>query len=105
MVERLCTNSSVYGWVTNSHTHHVLFQAYKVPGHEGQIGFITSMSEHFCGTCNRLRLTADGNLKVIIVTYCNTVLYFRGVKYLQFSNMDLFTGMEFTLRKFICTEA
>ena len=23
------------------------------------------MSEHFCGSCNRLRLTADGNLKVI----------------------------------------
>ena len=39
-------------------------QAYKVPGFVGQIGFITSMSEHFCSSCNRLRLTADGNLKV-----------------------------------------
>ena len=25
------------------------------------------MSEHFCGTCNRLRITADGNLKVSIL--------------------------------------
>lgn len=41
-------------------------KAYKVPGHEGQIGFITSMSEHFCGSCNRLRITADGNLKVCL---------------------------------------
>ncbi|XP_050407597.1 molybdenum cofactor biosynthesis protein 1 isoform X2 [Patella vulgata] len=41
-------------------------KAYKVPGFKGQIGFITSMSEHFCGTCNRLRLTADGNLKVCL---------------------------------------
>ena len=24
------------------------------------------MSEHFCGTCNRLRLTADGQLKVCL---------------------------------------
>ena len=24
---------------------------------QGQIGFITSMSENFCGSCNRLRLT------------------------------------------------
>jgi len=32
----------------------------------GRIGFITSMSEHFCGTCNRLRLTADGKLKVCL---------------------------------------
>jgi cyclic pyranopterin phosphate synthase len=41
-------------------------KAYKVPGFRGQIGFITSMSEHFCGTCNRLRVTADGNLKVCL---------------------------------------
>jgi molybdenum cofactor biosynthesis protein A len=32
----------------------------------GRIGFITSMTEHFCGTCNRLRLTADGKLKVCL---------------------------------------
>jgi hypothetical protein len=31
-----------------------------------QVGFITSMSEHFCGSCNRLRMTADGNLKVCL---------------------------------------
>jgi molybdenum cofactor biosynthesis enzyme MoaA len=31
-----------------------------------RIGFITSMSQHFCGTCNRLRLTADGKLKVCL---------------------------------------
>lgn len=41
-------------------------KAFKVPGFAGQIGFITSMSEHFCGTCNRLRVTADGNLKVCL---------------------------------------
>jgi len=39
-------------------------KAYKVPNFSGQIGFITSMTENFCGTCNRLRITADGNLKV-----------------------------------------
>uniref|UniRef100_A0AC34QSS8 Radical SAM core domain-containing protein n=1 Tax=Panagrolaimus sp. JU765 TaxID=591449 RepID=A0AC34QSS8_9BILA len=41
-------------------------KAYKIPGFAGQFGFITSMSEHFCGTCNRLRITADGNLKVCL---------------------------------------
>ncbi|XP_008836141.1 molybdenum cofactor biosynthesis protein 1 isoform X3 [Nannospalax galili] len=41
-------------------------KAYKIPGFRGQISFITSMSEHFCGTCNRLRITADGNLKVCL---------------------------------------
>lgn len=41
-------------------------KAFKVPDYKGQIGFITSMTEHFCGTCNRLRITADGNLKVCL---------------------------------------
>ncbi|XP_049509290.1 molybdenum cofactor biosynthesis protein 1 isoform X1 [Panthera uncia] len=41
-------------------------KAFKVPGFRGQVSFITSMSEHFCGTCNRLRITADGNLKVCL---------------------------------------
>ncbi|CAL7937152.1 unnamed protein product [Xylocopa violacea] len=41
-------------------------KAYRVPGFTGQVGFITSMSEHFCGSCNRLRITADGNLKVCL---------------------------------------
>lgn len=31
-----------------------------------QVGFITSMSEHFCGTCNRIRLSADGQLQVCL---------------------------------------
>lgn len=35
-----------------------------IPGHRGSFGFISSMSDHFCGTCNRLRLTADGQIKV-----------------------------------------
>ena len=39
-------------------------RSYRVPGHRGSIGFISSMSDHFCGSCNRLRLTADGQIKV-----------------------------------------
>ncbi len=33
---------------------------YRVPGFAGTVGFITAVSHHFCGDCNRLRLTADG---------------------------------------------
>jgi len=41
-------------------------KTYQVPGFKGKVGFITSMSEHFCSSCNRLRMTADGNLKVCL---------------------------------------
>ena len=39
---------------------------YRVADHKGRIGFITSMSNHFCSGCNRLRITADGKLKVCL---------------------------------------
>ena len=39
---------------------------WQIPGFKGRIGFISSMSDHFCATCNRLRITADGNLKVCL---------------------------------------
>ncbi len=34
----------------------------RVVGTELRIGFITPMSQHFCKTCNRVRLSADGTL-------------------------------------------
>ena len=36
---------------------------YTVPGHAGTFAVISTMSEPFCDTCNRMRLTADGKLK------------------------------------------
>ncbi|KAK4239610.1 hypothetical protein C8A03DRAFT_14008 [Achaetomium macrosporum] len=41
-------------------------KTFQVPGFVGKIGFITSMTHNFCGTCNRLRITSDGNLKVCL---------------------------------------
>lgn len=41
-------------------------KTYRVPGHRGRIGFITSMTTPFCEGCNRLRITADGHLKVCL---------------------------------------
>lgn len=36
---------------------------YQLPGAAGRVGLISPLSRHFCGTCNRLRLTAEGALK------------------------------------------
>ena len=36
---------------------------YRLPGARGNIGLISPVSAHFCGDCNRIRLTADGKLK------------------------------------------
>lgn len=36
---------------------------FKIEGFKGQFAIISTMSSPFCGTCNRLRLTADGKMK------------------------------------------
>jgi cyclic pyranopterin phosphate synthase len=36
---------------------------YSIEGFRGKIGFISAISHKFCGTCNRIRLTAEGYLK------------------------------------------
>ena len=36
---------------------------FSIDGYPGTVSFISSMSDSFCGTCNRLRLTADGSIK------------------------------------------
>ncbi len=36
---------------------------YRLPEAKGNIGLISPLNAHFCGTCNRIRLTSDGKLK------------------------------------------
>ncbi len=36
---------------------------YRIPGYAGTVGLISPLSSRFCGSCNRIRLTADGHLK------------------------------------------
>lgn len=35
----------------------------RMQGGKGTLGFISSLSDHFCGECNRMRMTADGKLR------------------------------------------
>lgn len=39
---------------------------YKFEHAVGEVGFISPVSDHFCGSCNRLRLTADGKLRTCL---------------------------------------
>jgi GTP 3',8-cyclase len=36
---------------------------FRLKGAKGVVGFISAITHHFCGDCNRLRLTADGKLR------------------------------------------
>ena len=56
---------------------------YRLPGAQGNIGLIRPVSAHFCGSCNRIRLTADGKVKPCLhsnVEYSLKGMDFEGMK-------------------------
>jgi cyclic pyranopterin phosphate synthase len=43
-------------------------ERFRFEGAIGEVGFISAMSHHFCHTCNRLRLTASGQLRSCLLS-------------------------------------
>ncbi|MEJ5364036.1 MAG: GTP 3',8-cyclase MoaA [Desulfosoma sp.] len=50
----------------SSHNGNGPARYYQFPGAPGKIGLISPMSHHFCPTCNRLRITAEGSLRTCL---------------------------------------
>lgn len=71
--------------------------AYRFRDGRGEVGFIASVSEPFCLNCNRIRLTADGNLR-----YCLFAVEETDVKTLLrggASDEEIATTIRETVRK------
>lgn len=47
---------------------------FTVKGSQATIGFVTSVTDDFCGTCNRVRLTSDGRIKTCLFLNAGTSL-------------------------------
>lgn len=41
---------------------------YRIAGAPGTVGFISSVTQSFCAACNRIRLTADGRLRLCLLS-------------------------------------
>mmetsp|Transcript_14797 Transcript_14797/g.20733 ORF Transcript_14797/g.20733 Transcript_14797/m.20733 type:complete len:422 (+) Transcript_14797:169-1434(+) len=63
LVDRIREKYPNFTRVKHEDAPNAVSRLWHVEGWEGRIGFISSMTDHFCGTCNRIRITADGNLK------------------------------------------
>lgn len=59
----LRTISTKYDFIPLEKERNETAKRFVVPGHTGSFAIISTMSSHFCGDCNRIRLTADGKLK------------------------------------------
>ena len=53
---------------------HATARVYRFADGEGEIGFINPVSEPFCADCNRIRLTADGELRTCLFSVRETDL-------------------------------
>ena len=74
----LATEGNEYGFISNEEVKQKLpmltpvaekngvAEVFKYPGAVGTIGFISALSSHFCGECNKIRLTSDGKLKTCL---------------------------------------
>ncbi|BGO96905.1 putative Molybdopterin cofactor biosynthetic protein [Rhodotorula toruloides ATCC 204091] len=63
----LSTLTALHPTLTHIPTHKSdTTRHYAVPGWKGKFGFISSMTDHFCGGCSRLRVGADGGMKVCL---------------------------------------
>ncbi len=49
------------------HNGHDPARPYRLEGASGKLGFISSVTEPFCEGCTRLRLTADGRLRLCLL--------------------------------------
>jgi cyclic pyranopterin phosphate synthase len=58
----------VHGPRGNGPARYYHLRAAGAVGAEGTVGFISALSDHFCSTCNRLRLTADGRLRPCLMS-------------------------------------
>ena len=54
---------SVYSFEKLSDDPHSTAKAYRVPGWKGTFAVISTVTEPFCGDCDRLRLTAEGKMR------------------------------------------
>lgn len=72
-------------------------KTYQVPGFRGRVGFITSMSDEFCSSCNRLRLTADGALKVCL--FGNAEVSLRDLIRAEAGDDELMEAIENAVRR------
>jgi len=66
---------------------HATSQQYKIPGHQGTVGIIAGFSRTFCGTCNRIRVTASGGMQTCLYGY--ETLNFRDLFRAEHSNSEV----------------
>jgi cyclic pyranopterin phosphate synthase len=70
---------------------------YSIPDHKGSVGMIAAYTRSFCGACNRIRITPQGNLKTCL--YDNGVLNIKELMRDGFTDEEIKQSLEKVLHK------
>ncbi len=76
---------------------------YDISGTGGKVSFISSVSDHFCGNCGRLRITANGNMKLCLFSAINEGLDLKSLmRFDKLTDDDIASAIELktSLKKF-----
>lgn len=74
-----------YSLIEIDNNKHNVAKNFQIEGYKGKVSFISSISDHFCDGCNRLRITATGNLKLCLFSSPKTEIGLRS--YLRDNNI------------------
>lgn len=66
--------SQYYELIPNNKNEESVAMDYRIKDSKALISFISPISDHFCGLCNRLRITAEGKLKLCLFSPNKTEL-------------------------------
>lgn len=69
--------SSRYNLINAAGDENSVSKDFEIEGFKGKIGFISSISDHFCAACNRLRIDARGKMKLCLFSSGKNELNFK----------------------------
>lgn len=101
--EMITRISSGFKLELNEENEQNVSKDYNISGSGGKISFISSVSDHFCGSCSRLRITADGHMKLCLFSTLIDGLDLRSMlRFDQMNDDDIATAIELktTLKKY-----
>jgi cyclic pyranopterin phosphate synthase len=101
--EMMTRISTGYQLELNEDNEKAVSKDYNILGTGGKVSFISSVSDHFCGSCSRLRITADGHMKLCLFSTLNEGLDLKNLlRFDQMTDDDIVHAIELktTLKKF-----
>jgi cyclic pyranopterin phosphate synthase len=76
-IKKIIENKYRLKEITNA--KNLVAKDFSIEGYPGKVSFISSISNHFCDSCNRLRITSTGRMKLCLFSNGENELNFKEI--------------------------